>query len=226
MTTTADAPGNAPTRAERTVQVESTRAPIIVPIVSGGIMVGAVIAGGVALRFIPGQNALDTWGFSTFPPVQHSDYLSVVIFLGLLPVDAFASFLVGALAWGRDRRRALACVGGPALAVLLAQVLKVAVGRRYLGAVCFPSGTAADVAAVATALVLATRRVPRILAVLLGSALTIAEAIAIVQLRWHYPSDALGGVALGIGTVVLVDVALHRLWLRPRRRLRRVHRAG
>jgi membrane-associated phospholipid phosphatase len=34
-------------------------------------------------------------------------------------------------------------------------------------------------------------------------------ADAVIALRWHYPSDALGGLVLGVAVVVFVDGLLH-----------------
>ena len=33
--------------------------------------------------------------------------------------------------------------------------------------------------------------------------------MAVIGLRWHYPSDALAGAAFGVGVVLLVDGVLH-----------------
>jgi hypothetical protein len=42
-----------------------------------------------------------------------------------------------------------------------------------------------------------------------------AMAIAVVALRWHYVTDAVGGVALGIGVVLLVAAAADRVAAPP-----------
>jgi membrane-associated phospholipid phosphatase len=85
---------------------------------------------------------------------------------------------------------------------------------------CYPSGTAAVVTAVACAFVLVTRGPARVLAVVVGTVAVVLEAVAVVKLRWHYPTDTGAGIALGAGSVMLVDAILHR-WrrrspLRPR----------
>jgi membrane-associated phospholipid phosphatase len=46
-------------------------------------------------------------------------------------------------------------------------------------------------------------------------------------LRWHYPTDALGGIGVGLGSVLVVDGLAHipwaiAEWVRPARTSRRV----
>jgi len=188
------------------------------------LVLGTVIAGGVVLRFEPGQNAVDSWGFSVFPAVAHSAILRALTDLGLAPVTAAVSLLAGGSIWSSDRRRALACLAGPGLAVGLAEVAKILVGRRFEHALCWPSGTAAVVTAVVTVLVLVTRGKGRAAIVVIGSAVVALETIALVALRWHYLSDALGGVVLGVGSVLFVDALFHRV-RRPAHR-RRLARSG
>jgi len=188
------------------------------------LVLGTVIAGGVVLGFEPGQNAVDSWGFTVFPAVAHSAFLRALTDLGLAPVTAGVSLVAGATVWRRDRRRTLACLAGPGLAVGLAELCKIVVGRRFSNALCWPSGTAAVVAAVVTVVVLCTRGKGRVAAVVIGSAVVVLEIIALVAFRWHYLSDALGGAFLGVGSVLLVDALVHRI-RRPAHR-RRPARSG
>ncbi len=85
-----------------------------------------------------------------------------------------------------------ACAGPAAVAVLVELVIKPIVGRQFEGVLSYPSGNVADTAAVATAWTLAVgpRLRPAVAAV--GVVVTLAMAIAVIGLRWHYPSDALG----------------------------------
>jgi membrane-associated phospholipid phosphatase len=184
-------------------------------------MLGAVIVAGIVLAFEPGQNALDSWGFSVFPGELHSRILGAVTDLGLAPVAGTVAVVCAAVAWRHDRRRAIACVVGPALAVLLTEVLKEAVGRKLEGALCYPSGTTAVVTAVVAVVVLVTKGPVRVVAFAAGAMVALAEAAAVVTLRWHYPSDALAGIVLGVGTVVLADAVLHLRRTAPPTRARR-----
>jgi len=123
----------------------------------------------------------------------------------------------------RDRVRALACVGGPFLAnVLVELAFKPLVGRRFEGVLSFPSGNVTDVAAVATAWVLAVPRRGKPLAVLIGAVVSGGMIVAVIGLRWHYPTDALVGAVFGVGMVLTVDGVLHlpevRRWLPARLR--------
>jgi len=182
------------------------------------VLLGAVFLGGLALRLAPGPNPLDHWGFSLLPGVLHSTVLKAITDLALAPVAAVLGLLAGALAWRHDRRRALACLVGPALAVVLAELLKMIVGRRLEHVLCYPSGTTAVVAALVTAFVLVTRREARTLTIVVGAVAVILETVAVVKLRWHYPSDTLAGIVLGVGGVMLADAGLHRIGRFPRPR--------
>jgi membrane-associated phospholipid phosphatase len=185
------------------------------------VLLGAVVVGGLILRLAPGQNSLDSWGFTLLPGILQSTFFKTVTDLGLAPVAGVLGLTAAALAWRRHRLRALACLAGPALAVLLSELLKVLVGRRLEHVLCYPSGTAAVVTAVAGAFVLVSRGPGRVLAVVVGSVAVILEAVAVVKLRWHYPSDTLAGIALGAGSLMLADAVLHRLGRRPSLRRRR-----
>jgi membrane-associated phospholipid phosphatase len=217
LTTTLDPPGEAPTRA-----AGRGRAPAPEPrgasLALAWVLLGTVFLGGAVLAFAPGQNVVDSWGFSAFPNVLQSGFLRAMSDLGLAPVTGGVAAVAGLLVWRRDRRRALACVAGPGLAVGMAELLKIVVGRRFEHALCWPSGTTAAVAAVASVIVLVTHGRGRAAAVIVGTAVVIFEAVVLVAFRWHYLSDALGGADLGVGCVVLVDAVFHRLRLPGRRR--------
>jgi membrane-associated phospholipid phosphatase len=45
-----------------------------------------------------------------------------------------------------------------------------------------------------------------------GLAATIGTSVAVIVLRWHHPTDALGGIAVGIGAVLVLDGILHVPW--------------
>ena len=118
-------------------------------------------------------------------------------------------------AWVRRDLRGLALsVAGPALAVVMTDiVLKPLVDRHIAaGGLAYPSGHAAGAAAVsALALVLLHRwRGWRSTAWLapLAAALPAAMGLALVRLAFHYPTDIVGGAALGVATVVALAVLL------------------
>jgi undecaprenyl-diphosphatase len=186
-------------------------------LVVASTLLGVVALGGALLAFEPGENAVDSWGFTVFPRVFDSPFLGAVTDIGRAAVTFGVAVVVGALVWRRDRGRAIACPVGPALAIGLAELLKVLVGRRFEGALCWPSGTAAAVAAVITMLVLVTPPTGRPMATLVGAVVMTLEVVTLVSFRWHYLSDALGGVVLGVGCALFVDAVVHRLG-RPRRR--------
>jgi membrane-associated phospholipid phosphatase len=218
VTTILDPPGETPTSAPGVVAPPAPR-PKGASLSVACALLGAVLLGGAVLALEPGQNAVDSWGFSVFPDVLQNAFLRAMSDLGLAPVTAGVSLVAGALVWRRDRLRTLACLAGPGLAVGMAELLKILVGRRFEGALCWPSGTTAAVTAVVTGVVLVTRGSGRLVAIVVGVPVVVFEVVALVAFRWHYLTDALGGVVLGVGCVLFVDAVLHRIRV-PRRRSR------
>jgi membrane-associated phospholipid phosphatase len=176
------------------------------------VLVIWTVAAALAVHRYPGPNALDNWGFSVIQPRLHSSFLIRVTDLGAVPVLAGGSILAALVVVGRDRRRAVACLIGPAGATLLVQwVVKPQVARYYLQVLTFPSGTVTVVASLAAAWALAVSGWLRGPVVAIGVAAVALTSVAVVALRWHYPSDVVAGVAFGVGVVLVVDGALHRL---------------
>ena len=86
--------------------------------------------------------------------------------------------------------------------------------------VSFPSGTVAAIAAVATVALLATPDPWRSIAAALGGTVTVLAVVSVISLRWHYPTDAVAGLATGAGVVLVADCAA-RAVARPARHRRR-----
>jgi membrane-associated phospholipid phosphatase len=122
-----------------------------------------------------------------------------------------------------DRFRALACLLGPPLALLTGEeVAKPLVGRSIDGVLSYPSGSTVGAAALAMAAVLAATARWRVATAVVAAAYAVWMALAVVALLWHYPTDALAGLAYGAGVVLVVDgaarvVADRRRALRPGR---------
>ena len=183
----------------------------------GAALVGVSLVGAALAAAHPAANAFDRWGFDTIGAAPGSAVLVRITDMASPVVLVVATVAAALVALGHDRVRAVACLSGPAaVAVLVELVLKPVVGRHFEGVLSYPSGNVADVAAVATAWTLAVTRRFRLFVVGVGAATTLAMADAVIGLRWHYPSDALGGLVLGVAVVLFVDGLLHlRL---PRRR--------
>ncbi len=125
----------------------------------------------------------------------------------------FGAVVVGLGIWAIARRgwpALVACATVPAAVLLVEQVLKPLVDRRYVwggGEHFYPSGTAAGVAAWTTlvwlfAVPLLRRPGQRVaLGVALGALMLLTSA-SVVGADKHFPFDAIGGVATGMGVVL------------------------
>ncbi|HEX3622932.1 MAG TPA: phosphatase PAP2 family protein [Acidimicrobiales bacterium] len=152
-----------------------------------------------------------------------------VVALGL-PVAGIgiAGGLAGMAVLLRDLRAAVVCLVGPAVAVLTTDaLLKPLVDRHNGAALAYPSGHATGAAAVATLLLVLFHRWGGWRATAwfapVAMALPVAMGVALVRLHFHYPTDVLGGTAMGIATVLAVAVLLGAQRPRP---LRMSHHAA
>ncbi len=171
----------------------------------------ATLVAAVILHHDPGTNAVDRAGFTLVPINPHNVALRDVTKLGLATTLIIGSIGAALVAWfiRHNRPRALACLVSPTIAVAFNElVVKPVVGRHYLGELTFASGSVTVVAGVATAWVLAVPSRARPVAMVAGAAVVILMVLAVIALQWHFPSDALAGVTLGVGIVLLIDVAL------------------
>jgi len=119
------------------------------------------------------------------------------------------------LGWARRRRDlpgALLAVVGPGLAFAATElVIKPAIARKMHSddlIFVFPSGTVAVVAAsAATTVVLVNRWAGRMAAALAAAALCAVvalECVAVLEVRWHYATDVIGGLAVAGSAVIAV----------------------
>ena len=176
----------------------------------GASLFGLVAAAPVVFRRHPGPIFLDDWGLSFIHPAVGDSFYVRVTDLRSVPFLLAGSILAALMAVGRDRLRALACLVGPGLSVVLVEwLLKPVIARRFAEVLSFPSGSTTVVASVATAWALAVPRRFVPVAVVVGTFLVGLECIAVIALQWHLPTDALGGVVVGTGVVLLVDGLLH-----------------
>ena len=132
-----------------------------------------------------------------------------------VPLAAVAAVtIVAGVAWRRRDWAALAvCLAGPPLAVLLTDVIaKPLVGRRLYWNLSYPSGHATGAAAVAAVVLVVCHRWKGwralVVAAPLALALPAVMGVALVRLNWHYPTDVIGGVAMGAATVLALAAAL------------------
>jgi membrane-associated phospholipid phosphatase len=176
-----------------------------VEIAAAIVLLAATGVGGVCFAHGTRPSWLDTW-FPSFIGSGHRSVLTDVTALRYPLVIVIGAVGVAAIAFPRDRLRALACLVGPPLALVTSElVIKPWVGRTLGGGLSYPSGSTVGASALGTALVLAVPVRRRTVAVVAASAYALWMAVAVVSLQWHYPTDAAAGLAYGTGVVLLLD---------------------
>jgi membrane-associated phospholipid phosphatase len=187
----------------------------------GGLLLGAATLAGLLFVRRPWPNRLDAIGFRLLPPDLTSKWAGDTAQLGSLPVlVAGVAVLCVVAVMSRKWVRAVSCAVAPMAAVLIVQtVAKPLVGRHLEGALSYPSGTVTAVAALAAAAFLVVPWFARPFAAVAGGVAVAAVCAAVVVLRWHFPTDALGGACVGAGAVFAVDGVL--LSIRDRHLIRR-----
>jgi len=140
--------------------------------------------------------------------------MGLVVGVGL-PLGALIGVLgLAVIAWcRRDGRALILCLVGPALAVVMTDVvLKPLVDRHLGGGLAYPSGHATGAAAVSALMLILLHRWRgwRATAWLapLAFAIPVGMGLALVRLAFHYPTDVVGGTAMGMATVIAVAVFL------------------
>lgn len=177
----------------------------------GVLLLGVATLAGLAFVHHPWPNRLDIWGDRILPADLSSHGAHGFVSLGSMTFLIAGAILVLCIGVRRDWVRAVACATAPVIAVLIVQeIAKPLVDRQYAltGAPSYPSGTVAAVAALATAFTLVVPTKVRFPVAVLGLLAMVGTAASVIVLRWHYPTDALGGVAVGVGSVLVVDALL------------------
>ena len=193
--------------------------------------VSAIVALGLLLRgqTQPGRldSAVDTAMVAAFS--GHQGVLSGLTQAGsTIPLIAVsAAIAAGCLIARRLGGVVLAVTAVPVTAFVNDTVLKHLVGRTHLGQLSFPSGHTASAMTLATVLGVLLHdparrtaiRAVRIAFVAAACAVTALVAVGVIGLRWHYFTDAIGGVALGTGTVLALALLIDFVPSVPRSRL-------
>ncbi|MCU1490308.1 MAG: putative rane protein [Acidimicrobiaceae bacterium] len=185
---------------------------ISIEVTLGVILLGGAALAGYAFVHRPWENRLDVAGFAAFPAVPNSRHWHLIADIGTLPVLLVGIALSIAFSVWRDRARALACLVGPIAAVLVTErIAKPLVGRVVtpFGGFSYPSGTVTAATALVVVVVLALPLMLRPFAAVAGLAVVAAVGCAVVALRWHFPTDAVGGALVGAGSVLFLDGLLH-----------------
>jgi membrane-associated phospholipid phosphatase len=184
------------------------------PLTSGCVLLAMAAVGGLYFAIWPTSGRIDLWLGYVIPP-SHSHWLSSVTWLRYPAVIMAGSAVCAVLCFRRDRSRSCACLVAPPMALVLCElVAKPLVGRTLGGSLSYPSGSTVGAAALATAMVLAAPTRWRLVSLIVAGAYVVWMAVAVVSLQWHYPTDAVGGLAFGAGVVLVVDGLLHRVFAR------------
>ncbi len=190
-------------------------------LLAGAILIAAVLLGGAYLALRPAPGPVDDW-LQQVIPGSTSSTLTALTALRYPLCIVIGSIVACAVTVRRDRPRAVACLIGPPLALVLCELaVKPAVGRTLGGSLSYPSGSTAGAAALGVAVVLATPERLRVVAIPVVGLYALVMAVAVVSLRWHLPTDALAGLAWGVGVVLVADASA---WSFARRWASRVTR--
>ncbi len=179
-------------------------------LLAGAGLVLAVAAVGVLFAFRPSPVFVDRWVLDLVGP-SGTGALTGVTGLRYPQVIVAGSVIAAVVAFPTDRLRSLACLVGPPLALVTCElVVKPLVGRHLGGGLSYPSGSTVGAAALATAAALAVPARWRPVTLVVGAAYTQWMGVAVVALQWHFPTDAVAGMAYGVGVVLVVDGGLWR----------------
>jgi membrane-associated phospholipid phosphatase len=181
----------------------------------GVALLGAAALAGLLLAKRPGPNRVDAAGYFYVPSDPSSHLANELVKIGSLPVLLVGIGVIFAVTIFRDWVRAFACAAAPIVAVeVVEHIAKPMVGREIgAGSFTYPSGTVAAVAALAAAVLIVSPRLLRPLSALAGALVVAGVGVAVLVLRWHYPTDVLGGVWVGSGAVFFIDALAHLPWL-------------
>lgn len=151
----------------------------------------------------------------------HPLLLAMMVWPGDQPAIAgiTAVLILVCLLWRRYQGAALLAISIPAAAMITERLLKPLVGGTSWG-YPFPSGHVTGIVALATALTVLIARVTRPLRLALAfTAFLIAGSVAlgVIGAQMHHLSDAIGGAAVGVGTVLATALILDLLFNTRRR---------
>ncbi|WP_433783345.1 phosphatase PAP2 family protein [Actinomycetospora sp. CA-101289] len=144
--------------------------------------------------------------------------LQVWSFVVVLGSPLVSGALIAVLAiWAAALRRwsvAALAVLGPGCAALLAEfAIKPLVGRLSDGDLAFPSGHTVRAVALATVVILVLLRASgpgrwRAAGMVVAGGLSLAVALSLVALQWHYTTDTIGGALLSVAVVLAVSLGI------------------
>ncbi len=179
-------------------------------IVSGLVLLALTVIGGVYVAHGHTPSSLDTL-VPAFLQAGHHSVLTHVTSLRYPQVVVGGAVVLALVSFPRDRVRSLVCLVGPPLALVTAElVIKHLVGRTLGSGLSYPSGSTVGAAALGTAAILAVPPRWRRITIGVAAVYGVWMSLAVVSLQWHYPTDALAGLAYGCGVLLVLD------WAAPR----------
>jgi membrane-associated phospholipid phosphatase len=179
----------------------------VVEVSIGIACLAAAVVLGAFLAHHRGQNPVDAWAYAHIPYQKRGQLPDIVVQLGSVPALLIGVVVFSVVSINRDDLRWISSVVGPVVAVVLAdEILKPLVGRYIaLDELTYPSGTVTVAASLATALVLLAGSRWRTMIIVGAAIAVVAVALSVLAMRWHFLTDVLGGLAVGVGTVLLID---------------------
>lgn len=184
----------------------------MVELILGCFFLASALITGFVLIHRPWTNWIDGIGLRLLPADPSSKWAGDLAHLGSIPILLESVVALCAIAvLTRHRERALVCLIAPVgsvLAVGLVATPGVSSAFVSTSARSYPSETATSVAALAVAGFILSPRFAKRAVALTGGVIVAAVCAAGVVLRWHYLTDDLGGVSVGVGAVLTVDGTL------------------
>lgn len=174
-------------------------------------LLSAFFLGGVWVHFYPYSNVVDSELFRLIYLLPLWEWFRSFAEVGSVevvgPVTALACLGLLLSDW---RRGAAYAIGALSTLVIAQWCAKPLVGRHLGSALSYPSGHVTGLSLlIVTALVCVPRRW-RASVASVGALIDLVACIAVVRIGWHYPTDALGAVALTAGMGLLANVWLVR----------------